>query len=785
MQSLPDALRPMAVYRQFIACRLVPQDSGKTTKLPCDFRTGAVDNAHNPAIWTDAQTAINACLTLGSDYRPGFVFTPNDPFFFIDIDNAWDGSQWSPIAMELCTAFAGAAVEISQSGTGLHIFGVGSAPAHSCKNVQLGIEFYTQERFVVLSGTNATGSAGTSHSDALALVTGAYFPPRAESVTDGNWTTEPCDEWRGPEDNTELIRRALLSQSAEAAFGNRASFRDLWECNIDKLSRAYPDSGDRAYDGSSADAALAQHLAFWTGKNCERIQELMQESGLVRGKWERDDYLPRTILNACALQRDVLTDKAPATCDTLPAIVSDDTPKARLVDGNTTILCEAQLNFFAGCVYISDVHKVLVPGGYLLKPEQFKVNYGGRLFSMDPANEKMVSDAWECFTGSKAIQFPKARSTCFRPDLPPAKIITEDGKDLANSYWPVETTSIAGDVTPFLAHLEKVLPVATDRHILLAYMAALVQHKGVKFQWTPLIQGVEGNGKTLFSRCVAAAIGERYCHWPRADQITEKFNAWIFNKIFIGVEDIYVPHDKKEVLDALKPMITNDRLEKRAMNTDQTTEFICANFILNSNHKDGIKKTQNDRRFAPMFCAQQEHSDLTRDGMTGDYFPKLYSWLRSGGYAAVTNFLEYYPIPPHLNPATECHRAPTTSSTAEAIQAGMGGVEQHVEEAIAQGRPGFCGGWVSSIALGRLLDDLRIGGRIPLNKRRDLMKSIGYDQHPGLRGGRVDNTVAIDGGKPILYVLKGSAGESITGGTEIAKAYSAAQAVPANGSVII
>jgi hypothetical protein len=67
-----------------------------------------------------------------------------------------------------------------------------------------------------------------------------------------------------------------------------------------------------------------------------------------------------------------------------------------------------------------------------------------------------------------------------------------------------------GDVSLFLAHMKKILPIPRDRSILLAYMAAVVQHQGVKFQWAPLIQGVEGNGKTLFSRCVAEAVGVRY-----------------------------------------------------------------------------------------------------------------------------------------------------------------------------------------------------------------------------------------------------------------------------------
>lgn len=124
-----------------------------------------------------------------------------------------------------------------------------------------------------------------------------------------HWTSEPVPEWRGPTNDADLLRRALKSRSAASAFGSRASFADLWEANVEALAKAFP--GD-PYDASRADAALAQHLAFWTGRNCERIQALMQKSALVREKWEREDYLPRTIAEICARPGGVLQDSPPA-----------------------------------------------------------------------------------------------------------------------------------------------------------------------------------------------------------------------------------------------------------------------------------------------------------------------------------------------------------------------------------------------------------------------------------------------------------------------------------------
>lgn len=856
MQQLPDALGPLAAYKQFILWMLAERD-GKQVKLPVDHRSASVGDAHNPDIWLDAATAIATAQHYGADYGVGFVFTVNDPFFFVDLDKCLnaDNATWSPVAMEVLSLLPGAAVEVSQSGRGLHIIGQGQAPEHSCKNVPLGLELYTEGRFVALTGTNAIGSAGLDFTAHLPALVAGYFPPKASSKGQ-EWTSEPVPEWNGPADDDELIEKAIGSQSAGGVFGNRSTFSALWEGDEDTLAGAYPDpEGNRTYDGSSADAALAQHLAFWTGNNCERIFTLMWRSGLVRDKWQREDYLIRTITRAASLQESFYTggqqnneglaiaeehgapklrassdaqrnyannvraqkladcmgdeeiikrlcsssganasakfwlDNQDATPEQLVGMITPVEKAAdplgnvesgpEIVAGHQYLGATLQLEHFAGCVYVQELHRIFTPGGSLLKSEQFNATYGGYVFQLDETGDKTTRKAWEAFTESQIVRYPKAEATCFRPELPSGSLVKEEGRVLVNVYVPIDTPRQEGDVTPFLTHLAKVVPDAGDRAILLAYMAACIQHKGVKFQWAPLIQGTEGNGKTLFTRCVAFAVGNRYTHLPPANEISEKFNEWLFNKIFIGIEDVYVPDHKKEIIEVLKPMITNDKLAMRAMQQSQVMGDNRANFMLNSNHKDAWRKTRGDRRIAPFYSAQQSAEDLTRDGMAGDYFPNLYHWLRTGGYAIVANYLANHAIPDELNPATHCHRAPETTSTNEAISASMGGIEQEILEAIDEGRPGFAGGWVSSMALERLLQTLHASRSIPHNKRRDLLKTLGYDWHPALKQGRVNNVVPFDGGKPRLFIRDGHISRNLESPAEVVRVYQEAQGAPA------
>jgi len=314
---ISPVLQALTAHQQFIVYRreLSKTRPGKTDKIPCDYRTGGNANAHDPDFWTDATTAINAAATRGVCYDIGFVLTAECKLFCLDIDNCLQpNNQWSPLALQLCAMFPGAAIEISQSGCGLHIWGTytGDMPLHGCKNLALGIELYTERRFIALGRPeSAKGDAATDCTLALQCAIVLYFSPESAQAPAQEWTAIPCPEWCGPTDDGLLIQKAIASRSVNKAFsGNKASFDDLWKANGPVLARAYPDSGGREYDASSADAALAQHLAFWTGKDCERIRRLMRQSKLVREKWEREDYLSHTILRAVSRQSNTLSDKA-------------------------------------------------------------------------------------------------------------------------------------------------------------------------------------------------------------------------------------------------------------------------------------------------------------------------------------------------------------------------------------------------------------------------------------------------------------------------------------------
>jgi len=714
-----------------------------TVGVPLNPITHAKCDPYDSAMWLSYTDALNICRV--GEY-PAFVFTYNDPYFVIDLDKCYVNNNWSAFAASIVSRFPHSYVEISKSMTGLHIIGRYQYEyPHKCKNAKIGMELYTGKRILAVTGISAVGNPNVVVDDTLKYIIDTYMaPPTLRNPV----ASEPTNM-----SDTEVISRGMSSKSGGAAFGDRAGFKDLWEENIDILRTTYPPHKDTPYDYSSADAALCQHLAFWTGRNAEQMERIFNQSALgKRDKWRvREDYRISTINHAVQ------------TCTTIYSLnpVNAPTPVVTENTGNESGLTvktgyqlftpEQQIELFDGCTYIASIHKILTPNGVLMKPDVFKAMFGGKVFMIDSVGNKTSTNAWTAFTENQAIDFPTAHSVCFRPDMPPNKIITDEQWDTVNYYVPINTLQQDGDISPFLNHINEMLPNERDANILLSYMAAVVQYPGEKFQWAPLLQGYKGNGKTLAIRALEYAIGKRYTHLPNAQDLTQnKFNWWLFGKLFIGVEEIRVA-DKWELLNTLKPYITNDRMEIQGKGQDQITSDNRANFLFCSNYKDGLPV---DRRYCPLFTAQQSEADIITHGWKNTpYFVDLYAWAKKqNGYAIINKWLRTFNIPPEFNPTGLCHWAPDTSSTSAATQITRSRVEQEITEALDEGLPGFKNGWVSSKMLGVLLENKRL--RVSLNKRTDLLENLGYIRHPALPGGRSTVNILQEGCRPRLYVHK-------------------------------
>lgn len=459
---------------------------------------------------------------------------------------------------------------------------------------------------------------------------------------------------------------------------------------------------------------------------------------------------------------------------------------------NGFMFIDQQARHFKGCVYVTSLDRVLLPNGALLNQSRFDARMGGYQFALDADNKDTTDSAWTAFLKNRAYSPPTADERCFRPALPTRALIHEGSRVLVNTYVPINTPRHAGDPSKFLDWLARCFPIERDRDILLHYMASMVQNVGRKFFWWPVIQSTEGTGKGLIMDLMRHCIGPQYTHLPNTSKMTRQgmnFNGWIEGKLFLGLNEIYSAN-RRDFLEELKTTVTDTVLPIEGKGIEEATLDNYANGIMFTNHQDGVPVTVDTRRYCVLYMALQSERDITRAGMDGRYFADLFDWAYgrnayaghgpNHGLAIVHEYLATYPLTAALDPAQLATRAPQSSSSTEAVRASLGRVEQEVLEAIEQGQPGFCGGWVSSIMLDRLLDAKRMS--VPRNKRRDMMRVLGYDWHPALADGRVNEQVTPDIGKPKLFIRDGHLALNFTSPAEVARAYSKAQTEAAAGA---
>jgi len=412
------------------------------------------------------------------------------------------------------------------------------------------------------------------------------------------------------------------------------------------------------------------------------------------------------------------TQPPPPSQPVQPPVITDE-PGVTITDEILTP--DQQAQYFAGCVSIIETGEILTPKKLLLKSAQFNVEFGGKLFIVSTTG-KTTDEPFKAATRGTVFRIPKVDHLRFLPHLAPDTIVTNElGQTGINMYKPARIHRQQGDVSPFLRHLELMFPFADDRATILLFLAANAQFPGRKIPWSILMQSSEGAGKGLFKELFSYIVGRTYFYTPKAQDLAEsgaKFNKWMRNKLMIVVDEIRVD-EKRDLVETLKPFISEVEVEVQGKGQDQKLDDNYANWAFFSNYKDAIPINQNSRRYAIFYSAIQSLQDLIARGMNDEYFTRLRYWQANGGNAIIYDWLLNFPL--GLVPV----RAPITSSTAAAMHHSLSSLERSVLDAVADDLPGFRGGWVSTSALAARLR--QTGGRAvaPVTLER-VLEGLGY-----------------------------------------------------------
>ncbi len=197
-------------------------------------------------------------------------------------------------------------------------------------------------------------------------------------------------------------------------------------------------------------------------------------------------------------------------------------------------------------------------------------------------------------------------------------------------------------VDRFLAHMEHLFLHERDRKLLLSWMAYIVQTNG-RSNWCPIIQGAEGDGKTTIATVLSVALGGSHnCATINGDAMAEKYTSWAEGKLFLFIEEVRLHGENRfDVLNKLKPYITNPAVPIRRMNTDIYDVPNTVNYMMGTNFKNALPINDEDSRYFPVFSRWQSKKRLDAfKAANAAYYADL-AELAEHGEALRRFFLDY------------------------------------------------------------------------------------------------------------------------------------------------
>lgn len=146
IENIPKALTSVP---QWVAWSGHTSMDGKLSKRPINARTGKYAKTNESATWSKFDEAVSHCRE-NSLQGVGFVFSEDDPFVGIDLDDCLDPKtgQIQPWAREIVEQFD-SYTEITPSGRGVHILVKGALPGGGRRYGK--IEIYDRSRFFTLN----------------------------------------------------------------------------------------------------------------------------------------------------------------------------------------------------------------------------------------------------------------------------------------------------------------------------------------------------------------------------------------------------------------------------------------------------------------------------------------------------------------------------------------------------------------------------------------------------------------------------------------------------------
>ena len=248
-------------------------------------------------------------------------------------------------------------------------------------------------------------------------------------------------------------------------------------------------------------------------------------------------------------------------------------------------------------------------------------------------------------------------------------LCARDGIVYGNRWRDARPVPVAGNVQPWLAHVERMIPDAKERAHVLDVMAFKVQYPNRKINHAVLHGGNPGSGKdTMWAPFFYAVGGEslKNVSLVRNEEIASQWGYALEAEIMV-VNELRQSEakDRRSLENTLKPLIAAPP-EFLSVNRKGLAPYELVNrlqVIAFSNERVAINLPSDDRRWFVVW------SDAPR--MTDEEGAVMWAWLNAGGKSAVAAWLHARDVSA-FNPGASPF---LTEAKAIMVEAGMSGAE--------------------------------------------------------------------------------------------------------------
>lgn len=234
-------------------------------------------------------------------------------------------------------------------------------------------------------------------------------------------------------------------------------------------------------------------------------------------------------------------------------------------------------------------------------------------------------------------------------------------------------------------HIAHLLPDERESRMFLDWLSWIVQNPGKHANYGVLLQGVQGDGKTFFAEMLRAVMGPSNVNMLNAHILHSDFTDWAEGQCVCCVEEVRLINDtnKFEVLNRIKPFITNNIIEVHPKGKPQRNIRNTTSYLLFTNYKDALPLDDNERRYMILFSRWQQKEAIRRfKEENPDYYINLYATIEESA-GALRQWLLDHEQAENFNPLGD---APDTNARSYMVRKAKPAFIQNLDDMIAEDR---------------------------------------------------------------------------------------------------